>query len=239
MAGVAETSGGSEPTRAPRTAAVLRILASLAPDRRQPVYDVSGQGAAPMAWVGPLRSVVESGEPFRMNDGDLANRSTNDVTGFVAVKRSPELEAPHLFNVLVTRARRRLVVLASIDDPPPGLLADYLRWADAPMAPAEGGPAADEWTARLAEVLGDAGVAIRTGYPVGRWLVDLVVGSGTDAVAVATGVYRDGSAAHIRRHLCLARLGWRQGEAFPTSHDGDPVAAALALAGQDGRPWKR
>lgn len=151
----------------------------------------------------------------------------------------PFLEDPHLFNVLVTRARRRLVVLASIDDPPPGLLADYLRWADAPMAPAEGGPAADEWTARLAEVLGDAGVAIRTGYPVGRWLVDLVVGADVGAVAVATGVHRDGSAAHIRRHLSLARLGWRQGEAFPTSHDGDPVAAALALAGQDGRPWKR
>ncbi|MFN8018426.1 MAG: AAA domain-containing protein [Acidimicrobiales bacterium] len=42
------------------------------------------------------------------------------------------LEDPNLFNVLITRARRRMIVLTSVADVPPGLLADYLRWAEHP-----------------------------------------------------------------------------------------------------------
>jgi hypothetical protein len=139
------------------------------------------------------------------------------------------LEDPHLFNVLVTRARRQVIVLASVDSPPPGLLADYLRWAEHGPAPDPGLAPNDEWTARLAGVLRDAGTPVRTGYPVGRWRIDLVVGTGPTAVAVATRVHPDGPGAHIRRHLALARAGWHQAEAFPSDHDGDPVATALAL----------
>ncbi len=44
------------------------------------------------------------------------------------------LQDPNLFNVLVTRAKREMVVVTSVDQEslPGGLLADYLRYADHP-----------------------------------------------------------------------------------------------------------
>ncbi len=162
----------------------------------------------------------------------VASFGISDATG----RRRRFLEDPNLFNVLVTRARHRLIVLASVDDPPPGLLADYLRWAATPPAPEPGEPPTDRWTADLARVLGDGGVPVRTGYPVGRHRVDLVVGDGPDAVAVTTTVHPDGTDAHVRRHLDLARAGWRQTAAFDADATADPVAAALALGHLLGRP---
>jgi len=139
------------------------------------------------------------------------------------------LEDPNLFNVMITRARRHFVVLSSVTDPPPGLLADYLRWAVTPPEPPPDVSPADGWTERLAEVLRDSGETVRTGYRVGRQAIDLVVGSGLDAVAVSTRVAADGPDAHLRRHLALARAGWRQAEAFPSTFDGDAVQAGLAI----------
>lgn len=140
------------------------------------------------------------------------------------------LEDPNLFNVLVTRARLRLIALVSETTPPAGLLADYLRWADhPPVQPPDEGPP-DDWTRDLAGVLTDQGISHRTGYRVGRWTVDLVLGTGPGAVGVATRVHPEGPGAHIDRHLALSLAGWRQAEAFPSSHDGDPVTTALALS---------
>lgn len=137
------------------------------------------------------------------------------------------LEDPHLFNVLVTRARRRLVALVSGELPSSGLLADYVRWAaQAPSVPV--GQDADEWTASLAEVLVDAGETVRVGYEVGRWHLDLVMGD-VSPVAVATRVHPDGPVAHLERYRALHRAGWRQAEAFALSSGGDAVAAGLAL----------
>ncbi len=140
------------------------------------------------------------------------------------------LEDPNLFNVLVTRAKRRLIVLSSGDEPTTGLLADYLRWARTPPRPPAPAPTDNGWTARLAAVLVDAGTPVHAGYPVGRWTVDLVVGDGESAVGVATRLHPDGPDAHLARHLALACAGWRQSEAFATDHDGDAVTVALALA---------
>lgn len=137
------------------------------------------------------------------------------------------LEDPNLFNVLVTRARRRMVVLASVDDVPPGLLADYLRWASRPPAPEADAGAADAWTAQLASLVADQGVEVRLGYRVGTWTVDLVVGDGPHALGVATRVHPEGPHRHVQRHLALHRAGWHQAEAFPSTEPG--AAARLAL----------
>ncbi len=139
------------------------------------------------------------------------------------------VEDPNLFNVLVTRARRAMVVVVSTEAPRVGLLADYLRWAEVvprpgPSAPAEG------WTGALARALAAGGAAVRTGYPVGRWSVDLCVGTGADAVAVECEVHPDGFAAHRARHLALRRAGWRVVDAFADRFDADPAAAAVSLA---------
>lgn len=142
------------------------------------------------------------------------------------------VEDPNLFNVMVTRARHRLVVVTSLTDAPDGLVADYLHHAEQPPGPPEGAPPDDRWTAALATELERSGLACRTGYPVGRWQLDLVLGDGDDAVAVETRVHPAGPGAHIDRHLQLCRAGWRIVEAFPSRHDDDPVRAALAVVAE-------
>lgn len=144
------------------------------------------------------------------------------------------LEDPNLFNVLITRARHRMVVLASVSDVPPGLLADYLRWAGRAPAPLPDLGPADPWTEQLAGLLADQGVAVRCGYRVGGWAVDLVAGDGPDALAVTTRVHPDGAHRHVQRHLALHRAGWRQAEAFPTVDAGGAALLALDLAARAG-----
>lgn len=151
------------------------------------------------------------------------------------------VEDPHLFNVLITRARRRMVVLSSCPAPRPGLLADFLAWAARPPArpdPAVAGPV-DPWVASVAAALDAGGVAAHVGYPVGRETVDLVVGEGAAAVGVEMAVHPEGPAAHRRRHLRLRHAGWRLAEAFPAGHDGDPYAAAVEVATMVGTPLAR
>lgn len=139
------------------------------------------------------------------------------------------LEDPNLFNVLVTRARHEMVVLASVTDVRPGLLADYLRWAGTPPSRAPEAGAADAWTERLAALLVDHGVRVRCGYPVGAWTVDLVIGDDAEAVAVSTHVHPEGTFRHVQRHLALHRAGWRQVEAFPPADDGRAALVAMDL----------
>ncbi|MFD0971103.1 DEAD/DEAH box helicase, partial [Plantactinospora endophytica] len=63
------------------------------------------------------------------------------VTDPVPAGRMRFLTDPNLFNVMVTRARRRMVVLTS-QSAPNGLLGDYLRYAAVPPEP-RGEPVAD------------------------------------------------------------------------------------------------
>lgn len=142
-------------------------------------------------------------------------------------------EDPHLFNVMVTRARRRTVVVHSLgadgEGAGDGLLADYLRHADQPPGPPATVEPTDPWVRALATELGRAGVPSRHDYPVGRWTLDLCIGDGEDAVAVACRVHPQGPKAHLERHLQLRRSGWRILEGWPSRFDDDPVRAALAL----------
>ena len=143
------------------------------------------------------------------------------------------VEDPHLFNVMVTRAKRSLTVVTSL--PPTdagsssGLIEQYLAHAGRPPAPPRGVDATLPWTDALARELAAAGIPARAGYPVGRWTVDLCVGT-EDPAAVDTGVHPDGPAAHIARHRLLATAGWRHADGYPTRWDGDPTRAALELA---------
>jgi|GEM_PF-842351 len=144
------------------------------------------------------------------------------------------LADPNLFNVMVTRARRRMVVLCSLSEPD-GLLGEYLRYADAAPRP-RGEPyvgppdtGRGEWTDALAAELHRIGVPVRLRYPVGHWTVDLCAGSGAGAVGLVCRVHPDGAVAHLRRHRALRRAGWTVLDAFPSRWAGDPVRAALEL----------
>ncbi len=143
------------------------------------------------------------------------------------------LEAPNLFNVLVTRARQRMVVVTSLRPDPGGLLGAYLGHAAEASALAGTDGEVSRWATSVADELARAtGRPVRTGYPVGRWRIDLVVGDGPDATAVACDVHPAGPDAHIARHRTLASAGWRTTDAFATRFDDDPVAAALELAAE-------
>jgi hypothetical protein len=160
-----------------------------------------------------------------INDDDPPSR-----TRFVA--------DPQLFNVMVTRARHRMVVVTSLRDPG-GVVGDYLSYADdGPEGVAgdpPGGPAGD-WTAALATELRRAGLTVRHQYPVGRWTVDLVAGDGPDAFGLCCRVHPDGPAAHLLRQQALARAGWRLVDAFASRWSDDATRAALALSGGAGHP---
>ena len=125
------------------------------------------------------------------------------------------VEDPHLFTVLVTRARNQMTVLVSADPPPGGLVADYLGRADAPPGLPPSRPPRADWTRLLADDLRAGGATAITSFPTGRHLVDLCI-PGLGDVSVECDVDPDGPEAHVSRHLALARLGWEIVDAYPS-----------------------
>ncbi|MCI4065738.1 AAA domain-containing protein [Micromonospora sp. R77] len=142
---------------------------------------------------------------------------------------------PNLFNVLVTRARRRLTVVTSLRSAE-GLVGDYLAYAGQPPPVAPDVAPTDGWTAAVAQELRRLGVPVRAGYPVGRWRVDLCVGAGADAVGVICGVHPEGVAAHVERQRTLSRAGWRLVDVYASRWSDDPIRAALDLTARLTRP---
>jgi hypothetical protein len=141
------------------------------------------------------------------------------------------VDDPHLMAVLTTRARRHVHVVTSAKDPP-GLVGAYLGHADAPPTETIGVAPRDEWTAELAVELRRGGLRVRTGYPVGRRRVDIVVGDDAAAVALETRPHPDGPEAHLARWRTLTGAGWTVHDAYPSRFHSDPVRAALSLIGE-------
>jgi hypothetical protein len=136
---------------------------------------------------------------------------------------------PQLFNVLVTRARERMVVVTGLTAPD-GIIGEYLTFAEHPPKAPEPAVPDHPWTVALAVELRRAGLTVRYDYPVGRWTVDLCAGDGADATGLVTRVHPDGPAAHRERQRSLDRAGWRLLDAFASRWNADPVPAALGMA---------
>ncbi|MFI5838297.1 AAA domain-containing protein [Catenuloplanes sp. NPDC051500] len=133
---------------------------------------------------------------------------------------------PNLFNVLITRARHRLIVVTALGRPT-GLLGDFLTYADSPPRPAHAPPdAAKGWPAHLGRELAESGIPVRADYPVGRWTVDLCAAD----TGLICRVHPLGPEAHIERQRTLLRAGWHLHDAFPTRWNADATRAALDLA---------
>jgi hypothetical protein len=164
------------------------------------------------------------------------------------------LEDSNLFNVMVTRARKHMIVVTSLEegserfgwfDPSTrhvvgdeplereaavrSLLGDYLRYAEEPPEAPPSGVGASAWTDRLAEEVARLGVAVRRSYPVGEWSVDLCIGDGARALGIECSVHPAGVAVHLARHRALVRAGWRLVDAFPSRWDANAAAAAVGL----------
>lgn len=137
-------------------------------------------------------------------------------------------EDPHLVNVMVTRARRRILVVTALPAGTGGLLGAYLDHAERPpSAPAPREPA-DDWTRALLEELLRNGHDARPGDDR-RHGTDLVVGRGDDAVGLLTRPHPAGVDADVARHAALRRAGWDILEAYATPADQDPVGRVLDL----------
>jgi AAA domain/REase_MTES_1575 len=99
----------------------------------------------------------------------------------------------NLFNVAVTRARRRQVIFTALDPrslPPHHLLTEYLTYAAdclEPEKPEDHGSAATRFEREVAADLSAQGedYTVYLGYPVAGFTVDVVVQRGAQALAVA------------------------------------------------------
>ncbi len=124
------------------------------------------------------------------------------------------VEDPHLFAVLMTRARRRMTILCSAAPPAGGLVASYLAQADSPPGPPKPAGAVGPWATSIAEDLASAGTCVMTAYPTGRHVVDVCVDDGRRNLGIECAVHPAGPQAHIDRHLALTRNGWHLLDAY-------------------------
>lgn len=143
------------------------------------------------------------------------------------------VDDPHLFTVLVTRARRHFTMVVSAVPPAGGLMAAYLEQADTPPGPPPNGPSANAWVEDVADGLRSGDVPVITSYPCGRHLIDICIDRPGD-VAIQAAVHRNGPEAHVNRHLALMRSGWTVLEAFPSrwsERRGELIVDLLASVG--------
>jgi hypothetical protein len=141
------------------------------------------------------------------------------------------VEDPNLFNVMVTRARRRLIVVSGLDPDADGLIGSYLSWAERAPSPPRLRDVEIAWVNELALELARLGLPTRVGYPVGPWTVDICAGEGEQALGLEACVHPAGARTHIQRHRELTAAGWRLVDAYPSRWEGDAVRAALTIAG--------
>jgi len=179
--------------------------------------------AYPVERIEELGLRVGTVHAFQGSEAEVVVVSAALLPGDAAARRRFVTD-PHLFNVMITRARSRLVLVTSLAEAD-GLLGDYLGYAAGPPRPAETPPATG-WAAELGAELTRLGLTVRPGYPVGAWRVDLCAGP----LGVICGVHPDGPEAHLARQRTLHGLGWRLADAFPSRWHGDPRRAALEVA---------
>ncbi len=148
---------------------------------------------------------------------------------------------PSLFNVMITRARRRMVVVSSVAQPP-GLAADYVRYAERGLdglAYDRGGDSsstgiganaqAAKWTEDVVSVLIDAGYEVVERYPVGRFTVDAVLRDARGRKGEPIAVCCHPGPDHVERELLLHRMGWQVVYAFRSEWSGRLARLVIEL----------
>lgn len=128
------------------------------------------------------------------------------------------LQKPNVFNVSITRAKKQLIVLSSVEpkDLPNGLLKDFLLYARATLQQTLSTDKFDSYFEQdVAETLIKLGFSVWPQYESAGFFIDLVVGDGKNYIAVECDGpthfeleekqnYKD-----IWRQEILQRAGWR------------------------------
>jgi hypothetical protein len=184
--------------------------------------------AYPVERIEELGLRVGTVHAFQGSEAEVVVVSLGLLPGDAAGRRRFVAD-PHLFNVMITRARRRLVVVTALDAAD-GMIGDYLAYAAEPPVPAHPGIGAAGWAGELATELTRLEVTARAGYRVGPWTVDLCVGPAEAPIGVFCAPHPDGTEAHLERQRALHRAGWRLLDAFASRWAGDPRRAALEIA---------
>ncbi|WP_433300020.1 DEAD/DEAH box helicase [Actinoplanes sp. CA-030573] len=219
---------------------VLKVVGDLIAEGRRGIGVISPFRAqaealeAALVAAYPVEKIEEFGlrvgtvHAFQGSEADTVVVSLGLLPGDSAGRRRFVAD-PHLFNVMITRARRRLVVVTAFDSSS-GLLGDFLDYSstvstsDLPEMSPEG------WVADLAAELAALEVRVRAGYRVGPWTVDLCIGDREIPIGVFCGPHQDGAEAHLQRQRALHRSGWRLLDAFESRWSSDPRRGALELA---------
>lgn len=176
--------------------------------------------------INRLRLRVGTVHGFQGNQRDVMIISTAVAPDNLSSLRF--LQDPNLFNVMVTRARRDIVIVTSVgpDDLPDGVLRDYMDHANEPPDPRFDTSPDRGWTADIHRHLIDYDIRVVAEYPVGPHTIDLVVGTGEAALGVETRVHDNGATPHAERHLALRRAGWTLIDTFESRWLTRPEAAA-------------
>jgi hypothetical protein len=217
--------------RALATVDTLGGIGVITPFRAQAdALEVALLDAFPVADIERLGLRVGTVHAFQGSEADTVIASLGLVEGDSSARQRFVADA-NLFNVLVTRARQRMLVVTSLVDGA-GIVADYLAYSLAPPEPvhrrldfAKDGRADDDWAAQLGRELAAGGLRVRADYPVGLWTVDLCV----EQVGLVCRPHPDGTAAHVERQRALLRAGWTLYDAFASRWSGSAIRAALEL----------
>ena len=124
------------------------------------------------------------------------------------------LESPNLFNVAVTRARERLVIVTSVEpaDLPKGLLKDFLVYANNPGQNFhEGDRQRSAFERRLSAQLKKDGIEVWLDFDATGTRVPLVAGADESRIAVMCDAHNTTSAEpwiQLEQQLRLSRAGW-------------------------------
>ena len=219
---------------------VLKVVGDLVAEGRRGIGVISPFRAqadaleAALVAAYPVERIEELGlrvgtvHAFQGSEAEVVVASLGLLPGDPAGRRRFVAD-PHLFNVMITRARRRMVVVTALEEAD-GLIGDYLAYA-ASAVPDDPAPAtATGWAGELAAELERLGATVRPAYRVGPWEIDLSVGD----VGVICGPHPDGDRAHLARQRALHQAGWTLLDAFASRWAGDPRRAALELVSDSG-----
>lgn len=141
------------------------------------------------------------------------------------------LEKPNVFNVSITRAKKKLIVVSSVkpEDLPNGLLKEFLEHSNVPpLAEIPRGIFESKFEEQVAQALEKSGLKVWPQYQAAGFYIDLVVGDGKNWIAVECDGPTHFNMADrqnfydVWRQGILERAGWRFARISHREWDQDP-----------------